>query len=270
MSGFLLATECLKLLLKRKRLLIAPLLGALSSLVTTALFFHLITFFRLVENGPLVGSLTLLFGFFQNYLLLFSNAVAIHMISESLEGRTPCLKDSGRFALSRWDKLLAWAGLSSMVGMVAGRIARGEKQSGARASVARSTKKGWKVLSYLAFPILILENRSPKAAAARSVALIVDSWGLGKRARYTLESVAFVLFVLVALLVVLAKMLGDRHGEQWMIVGLGAAAVVAFASFFLLECLGQVFRVVLYRYATKKERPGGFSLSVVEGAFEVA
>lgn len=269
MSDWKLTQQCFEVLRGHRQLLLVPFLGSLASILLTVVF---LLPFALADwlNNEVWAVLTLFaYLFSQQFVSLFASSALLRMLVLRLQGDTPRLQDGFAFALSRLPQIFAWAGLSGVVGVVLDRIDRGSEQSRLRRTLHQLVGGAWSLVSYFAFPILVLEGLGPSAAMRKSLDLILDTWGHRRRAANAFSAVSLVavcagLFVLAAGLV-LSQQLGSA---LWMWAGVIATSVYAvFATFFLI-CLGQVFRLALYLYATAHEARLPIATEFLEGAFE--
>lgn len=268
MSGFKLAKECFAVLKSRRQLLMLPVLGALVSLVVTVLFALPLLFANWTDNELLV--LCTLFGYYfvQQVVTLFASSALLHMLVRSFKGESPTIAEGLAFSFSRLDKICSWAVLGGVVGVILNRLDKGREDSRVRQILHRLVGGAWSLVSYFAFPILVLEGLGPVEAMKRSVELILGTWGSRSKAAQGFQMLTALAFSLGFLVLLVGLGLTHYLGSNVFVIG-ALVVLVPYGLFstFMIVSLTQVFRAALYLYASGSDVVGPLPSEALEGAF---
>ena len=181
---FSLMSASWQVLKKDKELLVFPLLSGICCLLVIASF--AVPVFMTGSYAPPAGEattaqqvayyLTLFAFYFCNYfVIIFFNAAVISCAVIRLAGGDPTVSDGLRAAFSRIHLIAAWALVSATVGVVL-RILEDRSRTVGRIVISL-LGAAWAVVTYLAVPVLVVEQAGPLTAFKRSARLLKDTWG---------------------------------------------------------------------------------------------
>lgn len=268
MSGWKLAKECYGVLRSRRELMLLPFLGALIAFALTVLFALPIAFANWFDNEVLI--LVTLFAYYyaQQVVGLFVSSTLIHLLVRSFQGERLTLAQGFQFSLSRLRQILSWACLGGVVGVILHRLDQGKEESRLRRLLLKLVGGAWNLVSYFAFPILILEGLGPLDAMRRSVELIVETWGPRRRAVQGFQTLALLAFSLGFVVFLAGLGLAHHTGQSlWLFGSLALLLPYGLVATFLLSSLTQVYRVSLYLYASGSPAPVPLAPAALEDAF---
>ncbi len=269
MSDWKLTQQCFEVLRGQRQLLLVPLFGALASLVVTVVFALPFALAERLQNEVWAVFTLFVYLFAQQFVSLFASSALLGMLMLRLRGQTPRLQDGFSFALSRLPQIFAWAGLSGVVGVVLDLIDRGSEESRLRRLLHQLVGGAWSLVSYFAFPILVLEGLGPGEAMKKSLELILGTWGRRRRAANAFSTVTFLAVCAGLFLLAAGLFLYSEFGSVfWIWAGVVTTVVYAVFATFFLTCLGQVFRLALYLHATAHETGLPIAADFLEAAFE--
>jgi hypothetical protein len=268
MIDMTLTKECFRVIRSRRELMLLPVLGTVSSCLVTILFAVPLALADWLDHEFVV--LLTLFGYYyaQQVVVLFASSSLLHMVVETFKGERPTLAQGVQFSMSRLDKILSWACLGGVVGVILHRLDKGKEESRVRRFLRKLVGGAWNLVSFFAFPILILENLGPVDAMRRSLDLIVNTWGARSRAAQGFQAVTFVAFVVGFVGMLSGVALAHYTGAAlWLYVTFAVVVPYAILAGFFIASITQVHRVALYLYATDSEVDVPLSSTALEGAF---
>lgn len=233
-----------------------PVMSAISVLLVAAGFF-----FSLLRSGIMrnlkpeaipweIYALMFVWYFLNYFVIVFFNSALVGCANMRLTGGNPKVRDGLRIALQHIDKIAAWAFVAATVGVVLDTI-RNKSGKFIGRFLAGSLGLAWTLITYLIVPVLILEDRTTYDSMQRSAELFRKRWG---------EQVAgnFGFGFLNLLLLVPGILLG------LLLYRIDPALAIIMAVWYVLilsaitSAVRGVFTVVLYRYASTGDLPGGF------------
>lgn len=268
MSGWKLTQECFGILRNSRELMILPIVGAFASFIVTILFSLPLAFADRLENELLIVLMLFAYYFVQQLTVLFTSSALLHMVVQTFKGEKPTLADGIAFSVSRLDKIVSWACLGGVVGVILNRLDKGSEESKVRRFLIKMVGGAWSLVSYFAFPVLVLEGLGPKEALRRSIALILDAWGPRKRATQGFQMISFLAILAGSVVLMIGVALTQYTGALiWLCVSVGLLVPYAFFGTFLIISLKQIFRAALYVYATDSTVELPISKPMLEGAF---
>ncbi len=258
-------------LLKQDReLVLLPFLGAITTAcVAIVLFIPGYGVGRLLGGGPdsqtayWVGLALATYG--ATVVAIFFQAALVVGANERADGIDPTRASALRGAWERRRRILAWAVLSTTVGLALRAAQEKLGSLGALASILGGV--AWSIATFLVVPVLVAENVSPLEAVRRSSSVLRSRWGTNLRTAGWLGLLGILLWVPPVLLVVLGFVLvtGDAL-LGFALVALGVLAMIALGTVF--AAVSAYARALLYRYAVGLPTPG-IDSAVLAGAFRV-
>jgi hypothetical protein len=174
------------------------------------------------------------------FVTTFFTAALVAGAHQRLTGQVPSLRSAFGAAAGRWPQLFLWSLLSGIVGLVISQI---ERQGLIGALVGRVIGLTWRLTTWLAVPVIVVEGTGPFASLRRSATLFRTTWGE--------NVIAQAGFGLVSLLVLVP---GLVVGTVVLAVVPIAGVVVLLAWFgitlTLIAALNGIFRTALYLHAS--------------------
>ena len=198
------------------------------------------------------------------FVVFFFNSAMVSCAVFRMQGGNPTLGDGFRAAFSRLPAILGWALLAGSVGLLLRLIEARFKRVGE--FVANIMGCAWTLASFLAVPVLVLENKGPVDALRESTRLLRNTWGEQLIGNIGFGILFFLLNIPGLLMLFTGVALGIEH-QSWKVFAAGAGSSVAW---FVLLGLAQtavqcIFQAAVYLYARTGVVPQGFDLEALGG-----
>ena len=240
---------------KDKELLLLPVITGIATALLWLSFLVPVFFFAVlggISNAVYdVFFWIVLFVFYvvSYFIAIFFNAAIIGCATIRLNGGDPTVRDGLRVATTRIGKLLGWAFIAAIVGM----ILHGAERAARNNIIARIAlsflEMAWSLATMFVVPVILYEDVGGFAALKRSAGVIKQTLGESIISQFTLSLVAF-LFSLLGIALIFA-------GVYVLIVYslvLGVALIIAAVAYFLFvsilfSALNGILVAALYRYA---------------------
>lgn len=251
-----------------RELLALPVLSIAASLVVVAACLGLVVIidydtargleeFELSAGGTIVMIIT---GMVLAVVTTYFQAAMVSGARDRLTGGDPTVGSALGAATGRLNVIVPWALFSWTVGAVLRAI---EENAGVVGRfVVSLVGMAFRVVTFLAVPILVVERMGPIATLKRSGTLFRQTWGENLVAQAGLGIVTFVallpgVFIAAVIAAAVSPVLGIIVAIPWI-----AVVIVVSTS------LTAVFQTALYHYATTGEIPGSFADSDLPSAFQ--
>lgn len=197
------------------------------------------------------------------FITVYFSAALVAGANARLTGGDPTFGSSIAEANRRLSRILGWSVVVATVSIVIDAI---ESRSDALGTIMASIfSAAWSVVTYLAIPIIVLEDLGPIAALKRSGALLKQTWGENI---ITNGGIGLIGIIVVFLPTLALVVLGIASGTPFVAVPLIAIAVVwCLVGATVLAALSGIARTALYRYAVDGTVPTAFVGAGLEQAF---
>ncbi len=261
-----------------KELVIFPVVSFIGVILVTISFaiplFAAGVFDSLAEKGRAAssaGPFGLIVGFLfylvMYIVIIFSNTALVGAAMVRLQGGNPSLGDGFRMAAQRVTTILGYALISATVGM----ILRAISQRGGLVGqiVASIIGFAWNVATFLAVPVLVVENVGPIEAVKRSASLLKQTWGEQLIGNFSI-SLIFGLLIFATVLIggMLIAVAASLKSVALIVLTVAALILAILALSLLSSTLSGIYQAALYRYATDGDTGGYFSEDLIQGAFK--
>ena len=213
------------------------------------------------ETSPMVVVLGLIASAAIAVVAVFFQGALVSGAHERLTGGDPTVSSAVGAASAKMHRIIPWALLNLTVGM----ILRSLRERGglAGALVGWIGETAWNLLTFLAVPVLMIEDMGPIDTVKRSSSLFKRTWGENVAAQ-----VGFGLLGIVAVLpiILVAGLLFSIGGLASIIAIIVAVAYIA-AVAVVVSALSGIFQTALYMYAAEGVIPAGFEGSTLPSSF---
>jgi hypothetical protein len=255
-------------LLADRELLALPVLSFFVSLLAFAGFGALVFLvdyesskgidgFELSNAGTL---LLVLAGITMSIVTTFFQAAMVGGARERLTGGDPTLSSALGVAFSRLSVIIPWAVFSWTIGALLRAI---EERAGFVGRIIISfLGMAFRVVTFLAVPILVVEELGPIDTLKRSGTLFRQTWGENLIAQFGLGLIT--MLGLVPILVV-AALIGAATN---IVVAVVVAAPLVGTLIVVMTSLTAIYQTALYYYVTSNQVPTGFEGAGLEQAFQ--
>jgi hypothetical protein len=270
--GWTLAKESWAVVRADRSLLAFPAVSALCALVVAAVFFGVAAGLGTATNSFWVALPFIVVGVYLLIVIGQFCAVALAACATaSLDGADTTFAQGVAAARGRMRIILGWSLLLLAVGgaitalQAVLRDAAGNLVGSIVGGLANAT---WSVATFFVVPVIALDGLGPRAAIKRSAGVVRQRWGEGVAGSASIGAAVFVLGILpgAALIALGALLTGSSAAAGGVLIAAGVVVVVV--AGLVQATLSAVFRVALYRYATRGDAPGAFSEPQLAAAFQ--
>lgn len=257
-----------------RELLFLPVLSAIASIITVALFavpvLATIDFDAVDASGssstsasPVSALLLALAYLTLAFITIFFNAALAHAANERMSGGDPTVGSALRGARARTGRILPWAILSATVSFIINQI---QQRGGILGSVLGFLGgMAWAAVTFLVLPILVIEDVSVTDAVKRSTGLLRSAWGEGVAGHIGMGILTFVAMIPFGLIVIVGAASGST-AVAIPLVAVGILGVIGVAI--VTSALSIVFQTALYRFATN-QNTASFQPDLMQDAFRI-
>src|SRR6478672_5998709 len=245
-----------------------PVLTAVGALLVLAIFGGLIAVAGIDSSGsndalaPMGWVLVVLMYLVAGIVVTFFQAGLVFGANERLDGKDATVGGALAAARHQFPAIAGWAILSTTVSIILQAI---EERAGFIGQIIVGLfGAAWRIVTFLAIPVVALEAKGPFASLKRSGSLLKSPWGENLGAQ-----VGFGLLGLVASLPGLIFIgLAVASGTWAVAVPLGViGAVLLIVAAVIISAMTGIYKTALYRYAVDGKAPAGFAESDLADAF---
>jgi len=180
------------------------------------------------------------------FITFFFGAALVACAMVTLEGGTPTVGYGLGVAASKAGKILAWAVISAIVGLVLQAL---ESRAGILGRIAiRIAGAAWTVATYFVVPVIVFEDVGAWASMKRSWALLKGSWGEAL-VSYIGMGIVFALLAIGGLIPVILVAMVFKTLTVALIAIVAYVVYLVFLAALAATARG-VIQAALYRYAT--------------------
>lgn len=267
-----LVKESLRVLLADKELLIFPIISSIGVVIVSLTFLLPMiiagAFDTIFAGGGEVMGFLVLFAFYivQYTVIFFANTALVGAAMIRLRGGDPTINDGLQIASKHFGAILGYALVSATVGMILRLLSQ---RGGAIGRIVSGLfGLAWNVATFLAVPVLAMEDVGPIEAIKRSTSLLKRTWGeqiagnLGIGIIFGL--LVFGLIVIGGLVTVLAASI---QSTALIIFTVCVFLLMILLIALLHAALNGIFMAAVYQYASDGKSGGFFNQQLVESAF---
>ncbi len=175
-------------LMEDKHLMVFPLIsGIITCLIAAGAIVPAVVYFAAAEQnqteeavqdfikGPLFWAAVFAVYFVSFTVVTYFNAALVACVIARFEGRDSSAMAGLKVATARLPKILAWALLSSTVGVALSML---KERAGFIASLfLKGAEVVWAVATFFVVPVLVVDNVGPIDAVKKSVDVLKKTWG---------------------------------------------------------------------------------------------
>ncbi|HVB99596.1 MAG TPA: DUF6159 family protein [Candidatus Dormibacteraeota bacterium] len=195
----------------------------------------------------------LLFYLVNYFIVIFFNVALVSVAFNRIGGGQANLNDGLQVAWQRKWTIFQWALLDATVGILLRSLE--ERMGWLGRIVMDLIGIAWNLATYFIVPILAMEDLGPAAALSRSAELFRETWGEELVGGFSFG----LIFTLLALPGIFLPVMGAGKGRTTAIAGVVLALVYWLFLAIISSTVQGVFTAALYRYATTRTVPPGFS-----------
>ncbi len=255
-----------------KELIIFPIVSSIALLIVSISFAVPIFLSNMLDSvlagqSQVFGYLVL-FAFYlvQYFVIIFANTALVGAALIRLDGGDPTLADGFRIAWERMGTILGYALLSATLGLILRWLS--ERNNLFSRFAASLVGLAWNLATFLAVPILVVENVGPLEAVKRSAGLLKRTWGEQIVGNFSISLVFGLITFAIILLDILVVAVAFTANALWLIVVVGVLSIIAFIGLGLFSStLTGIYTAAVYKYAMGSTTSEFFRPELVTNAF---
>jgi hypothetical protein len=256
--GFELAGRSWQTLRQDRDLITFPILGGVVTILLAAAFW--LPSWAIMRDGANAGGVILAaVGLYVvTFAGVFFSVALAAAASRVLDGEDVTLGTGIAVARERIPQIAGWAGVVASVNLVINALE--SRFEGLGAILLGGLNVAWRLVTFLAIPVIALEGLGPGKTLKRSAALFRQRWGEQVAGQVGIGAAVFLVGILPAILVIVIGGAIASSGAAiagGVIIAIGI--LVAIVAAIIGTCLSQIFGVALYRYAARGEVAGPFT-----------
>lgn len=245
-----------------------PVLTAAAAIVVFLVFGGLIALTGIDDAGdqtslaPLGWVLVVAMYLVAGIVITFFQAALVCGANERLDGRDATLGGAMSTAGRQFPAIAGWAVLQTTVSVILQAI---EERAGfVGAIIAGLFGAAWRVVTFLAIPVVALEGTGPVTSLKRSGVLLKQTWGENLAGQLGFGLLGFVASIPALIAIGLAIV-----SDTWAVaVPLGViAGLWLIAVSVVISAMTGIYKTALYRYAVDGRAPAGFAADDLSDAF---
>jgi hypothetical protein len=206
-----------------------------------------------------------LFYLVQYTVVIIANSALVGAATIRLKGGDPTVRDGLRIAGGHFGSIIGYALISATVGMILRAIA----ERGLLGRIVSSLfGLAWNIITYLAVPVLVIENVGPIDAVKRSGVLLKKTWGEQIAGNFGMGAVFGLIFLaLILLFVPVMIALASAQSAGLVIAGIVGFVLLLIGVGLVASALSGIYTAAVYQYATTGEAGEFFDANLVQNAF---
>lgn len=257
-----------KVLRSDHTLAVFPVITAFAALAVFLAFGGLIALTGIDDAGnetslaPMGWVLLVVMYLVAGIVVTFFQAALVCGANERLDGRDSSVGGAISRAGRHFPAIAAWAILSTTVSIVLQAI---EERAGFVGQIVVGLfGAAWRIVTFLAIPVVALEGIGPFASLKRSGVLLKQTWGENVFGQFGFGLLGLVASIPALVCIGLAVL-----ASSWAVsLPLGVvAALWLIAVSVVISAMTGIYKTALYRYAVDGKAPAGFATSDLADAF---
>jgi hypothetical protein len=253
-----------------KELLIYPILSSIGLVLVSIGFFVPAFLAELFDSIDLLGIIVgFLFYFSQYFVITFFNSALVGAALIRLRGDDPTLRDGFRIAMDRLGIIFGYTAIAATIGMILRWLS--ERSSGLGRIAVSLVGMAWNLATFLAVPVLVVEEVGPLEAVQRSASLLKKTWGeqiVGNLSIGLISGLTILGLFIITLVPGIALSIWLENGLIMIPVALILILGIMALSL-LSSTLNGIYAAAVYRYAAEGETGSFFDRKYVEEAFRL-
>lgn len=271
--------QSLAVLKHDKELLLLPIMAGLASLLMFLSFVFPAYTAGLLERAAsgtdqnaeyTVYGLMLALYLILSFITIYFQSALMFGADERLGGGDPTLGSALRGANKRLGKIFVWSLFSATVSLLIQMIEQALRRAGnqiAASILGTILGTAWTFLTFFVIPVVVFENKGPFPALKRSGSLFKQRWGESLVGHYGIGAVmglfTFLSVLGIGFVVFLTASINAAVTLGVLIIGVLWLVFLAVLG----SALSGVYKVALYRFATKGEIVPYFSPDAIQNAY---
>jgi Family of unknown function (DUF6159) len=239
-----------------------PVLGGASALLLAAAFGLPAALLFNDDSNVLAVILAAIGIYLVSYAAVFFNVALAGAAAQVLDGKDATVASGVAVARTRLPAIAGWALMIASVNIVIRALQ--ERLGPVGDLILGGIAVAWGLVTFLAVPVIALENTGPIETLRRSAGIFRERWGEQVTGQFSIGGIVLLFTFLPAIALV---GIGYAVGNGVLLgVLIAVAVVLVIVGAIVSTALSQIFAVALYRYAVGQGATGAFTEDVLAGA----
>jgi len=239
-----------------------PVLGGASALLLAAAFGLPAALLFNDDSNVLAVILAAIGIYLVSYAAVFFNVALAGAAAQVLDGKDATVASGVAVARTRLPAIAGWALMIASVNIVIRALQ--ERLGPVGDLILGGIAVAWGLVTFLAIPVIALENTGPIETLRRSAGIFRERWGEQVTGQFSIGGIVLLFTFLPAIALV---GIGYAVGNGVLLgVLIAVAVVLVIVGAIVSTALSQIFAVALYRYAVGQGATGAFTEDVLAGA----
>ena len=255
-TGWTLTKDSIGVIRSYPKLLVFPLLAAMSAIIFLVLFFLPLVIADVIGGGL---EFIVLFGlyFVTTVFSTYFSAALVYAANEAFHDREPGIRESMRAINGRLGPIIVWSLIAATVSTVFRML---ENTDNPIATIMRSVfALGWSIMTFFIVPVLVFEDVSATSMFTESGRTFKDTWGETLGAGFGITAIIVGLgLVLVFSAIVVAVPLAVVFPGAGLLLALFLVVLAVVFTYLLSQTIWGVAKTALYVYAKEGVTPEQF------------
>lgn len=197
------------------------------------------------------------------FIAVFFNAALVACVRDAFAGKRVLLSAGLKGAVAHLPQIVSWTVFTATVGLVLAVLRGALRKLGiVGVLVGGVAEFSWTMMTYMAVPVLVMENLGPWQCLERCAELIKGNWGKAVGVETGIGLLYGLAFIPGLVALVYASM-----GYIPLVLVAVASAIYLPIVLGGLAALDMIFRTGVYFYAATGEMPLAIEKELVQGAF---
>ncbi len=247
-----------------RSLAVFPVLAALASLALGAAF-AIPSWLLFDDDQTVAGVILAAIGIYVlTFVGVFFSVALAAAAAQVLDGQDATVASGMAVARQRLGAIAGWAALLASVNVIIRGLA--ERAGPLGDILLGGIAVAWSLVTFLAVPVIALENTGPIDTLKRSAHIFRERWGEQVTGQFSIGAIVFLAALVPAAILVL---IGVAIGQAAVTgVLIAVAVVILIVAAIISTALSQIFAVALYRFAVGKGATGAFTEAELSGAVQ--
>ena len=239
-----------------------PVLGGATALLLAAAF-GLPAALLFNDNSNVLAVILAAIGIYLvSYAAVFFNVALAGAAAQVLDGKDATVASGVAVARTRLPAIAGWALMIASVNIVIRALQ--ERLGPVGDLILGGIAVAWGLVTFLAVPVIALENTGPIETLRRSAGIFRERWGEQVTGQFSIGGIVLLFTFLPAVaLVGIGFAVGSGVSSGFLIA---VAVVLVIVGAIVSTALSQIFAVALYRYAVGQGATGAFTEDVLASA----
>ena len=268
-TGLKLSKDSIGVVREHPKLLVFPLLGAVSTLAFWIVFLVPLFVANVIGSGVEYVVLFALY-FITTFAATFFTASLVFAVNQTFHGEEPNIVESMRAAWRRKGAIFVWAAVAATVSVILKKLQESDS------TIARLLSSlfaiGWAVMTFFIVPVIVFEDVSARSMFTRSAETFRNTWGESIGVGMGVTLIQFIVAIVgVVIAVALAVALGALFPTMGLLLGVFLVAGVLVCTYLLGQTIWAITKTALYVYAAEERIPeqlSDFDFETLDGRTE--